>query len=162
MMVWLEKIWVYGGWFYLSLGASIAAAYLIPQKAKILSIGALILALGWTGWLYGGMVSRLPQALRRLSLPSAQKKAVMTFGQVPFWEQLEQVLPQKASGCIIASWDVPTYFLKQRLYPRRFQVIGNSTELEGCLYVISQFESRNLPGYAPVLVVKDNVLYKQL
>jgi hypothetical protein len=161
MTAWLEKVWLYGGWFYLSLGASILVASLSPAKAKWLKTGALILALGWAGWLYGGTVSQLPQALHRLTLPSGEKKDVMTFGQVPFWEELDRVLPADASGCLLASWDVPTHFLQQRLYPRRFKVVIDQKDLQGCPYVISQFKTYDLPGYAPVLVVKDNVLYQR-
>lgn len=161
MIVWLEKIWRYGGWFYLSWGVGILVAYLFPQKARLLRTVVLVLALGWAGWLYGQALSQLPEALSRLALSSAQKKAVMTLGQVPFLEQVEQVLPTQASGCLFASTDVPTHFLKQRLYPRRFRLIQEGDTLEDCEYVISQYRMRDLIGYFPLVVVSNNVLYKR-
>lgn len=158
----INKLWIYGGWFYLSLFIAVFACSIFFRKKTQIFVSALLLtAFGVNLFNFLISLKKIPLALANLSLLSKQKQEQFTRGQAPFYLEIEKILPKNAVGCIFDSSDIPTRFLKQRLYPRRFRLIRKGDETKSCVYIISQFESKEINGYYLLARSGDSYLYKK-
>ena len=89
-----------------------------------------------------------------------EKIASYTFGQNAFAANLKKVLPAQAKGCIYWSWDIPTRWLIQELYPRTFIPVKPEYPLQQCDYIISQFKPNEALANFKQWNFGENYLYK--
>jgi len=159
--MWIDKIWLYGGWFYLTLLLTVLFSLILPLKRLVVFSG-LVLALMIGLSFYVKEMRNLADDWQMFRLPYEVKLSQSDYGQIEFAAQLERTLPLSAKGCLYWSWDVPTRFLIQRLYPRSFVPIEEGASLEKCPYLISQFKPRELVNYQLILASQAGYLYQRL
>jgi len=161
MEMWIDKIWLYGGWFYLTLLFAVLFSLILPLK-RLIVFSSLVLALiiGFSFYVKG--MRNFADDWQKFRLPYQVKLNQAAFGQIEFAGQLERALPFSAKGCLYWSWDVPTRLLIQRLYPRSFVPIEEGARLEKCPYLISQFKPRELVDYQLILASQAGYLYQRL
>jgi len=157
----IDKIWLYGGLFYLTLLIAVLFSLILPIK-RLIVFSSLVLALiiGFSFYVKG--MRSIAGDWQKFRLPYGVKLNQAAFGQIEFSGQLERTLPLFAEGCIYWSWDVPTRFLIQRLYPRSFVPIEERASLENCPFLISQFKPRELVNYQLILASQTGYLYQRL
>lgn len=161
MEMWIDKIWLYGGWFYLTLFLAVLLDLILPLK-RLIVFSSLVLALIIGLSFYAKEMRNLADDWQKLRLPYEIKLNQAAYGQIEFAGQLERTLPLSAKGCLYWSWDVPTRFLIQRLYPRSFVPIEEGARLGECPYLISQFRPRELVNYQLILAGQAGYLYQRL
>lgn len=161
-MLIFQKVWLYGGWFYLSLFLAIVLSFFFKKKFKELILN-LSLFLGFLICLnlFLKNLNKLPNFWQDFKLSSDQKINKTTFGQNKFAKDLRLVLPPDAQGCIYWSWDIPTRFLIQKLYPQIFVAIEKDGSLEKCDYLISQFKPGEVLNYQLIFSSEAGLLYKK-
>lgn len=156
----INKIWLYGGWFYITLFLFLAVRFYFPQvksyAGKILLIIAVLAAIFSAT---KEIVSRTGDFNNFLTSPEI-KLDKDTLGQFGFAQEVKKVLPAGSIGCVYFSWDTPTAYLIQELYPYRFKPIADDYDVRNCGYVISQFEPRNKLNGSLILEYKKTYLYK--
>lgn len=157
----LDKICLYGGWFYLSLLGLVIAAFLVPKTKELVFKIAIFLTIAISLFYFVSEMKKIPLYWQDFTLSYQEKIDKATFNQETFSKQIEEALPEKAEGCILWSWDIPTLFLIQRLYPLKFSAVDKVVRTD-CPYLISQFKPMNLNGYRLIMQAKGGYLYKRL
>jgi len=158
----LHKIWIYGGWFYLSLGLAtmvcLTNKQLRPWGQKLIWLLSFIIGI----YYFRSHIQPLSQYWRDFKLPLDEKINKTTFGQDRFAQQLGSFLPEKGQGCIFWSWDNPTQYLLAKLYPREIRVIYEGETIENCDYVIAQFNPHKISSDFTQINFNNNYLYWRL
>lgn len=161
-MLILQKIWLYGGWFYLSLFLAIFLIFSFKRKfKKLISNISLFFSLLICLNFFLKNLRKLPNYWQDFRLPIGQKINKTSFGQEQFAKELKLVLPSNTQGRIYWSWDIPTRFLMQKLYPRVFKAIEKDNSLEKCDYLISQFKPVKILGYQLIFSSEAGYVYRK-
>lgn len=158
---WIAKLWLYGGWFYLSLLPALALIWLSKKKPQILTSFILLVTLFWGIYWLAFFSRDWFSWWQKFNRPLNEKKVEFTFSQEPFAQELSKVLSGVGKICLFSSWDIPTNFLIQRLYPIKVKVVGGEKETQGCEFLISQFTPLQLPGYQLEFEKESNYLYRK-
>jgi len=161
-MLTLQKIWLYGGWFYLSLLLAIFLSYSLGQvfKKPILILG-LLFAFFFSAKSFLKNFESLPNFWLDFRLSVAQKINKDSFEQDKFSKEIKAVLPPEATGCVYKSWDIPTRFLIQELYPFVFVPKDINQPASDCQYLISQFEPINTSSHRLIFSSEKGYLYQK-
>ncbi|OGD63311.1 hypothetical protein A2160_02355 [Candidatus Beckwithbacteria bacterium RBG_13_42_9] len=157
----INKIWIYGGWFYLSLLAAFFISLFLKKKQLFLFRTALIISLLIGSYFFVYNLQFFPSYWRDFRLPMDQKLDKATFGQDKFAQQLAGLIPESENGCIFWAWDIPTQYLMEKLYPRGIKIVYEGDTYEKCNYVISQFQKRELAKSFLPIKLGENYLYWQ-
>jgi len=162
-MLIFQKIWLYGGWFYLSLFLAILLTYCLKQKLKkiILTLGLFFTFL-FSARAFLKDLKNLPDFWQDFKLPVAQKIDETSFSQDEFSQELKAILPPAATGCVYKSWDIPTRFLIQELYPFVFVPKEISQPASDCQYLISQFKPINTSSHRLIFSSEKGYLYQKI
>ncbi|MBI2327080.1 hypothetical protein HYU92_02070 [Candidatus Curtissbacteria bacterium] len=156
----VNKIWILGGWFYLSLTAAIILFFISPKKIKAyISRGIIIFAAIVSLYLSYKEIAKDTGQIRAFFRPIDEKIEMTTAGQASFATHLRKILPADATGCIYWSWDLPTLYLQKELYPYIFAVIQRAT-FSDCRFVISQFNRLVDPRLRLTDSYQGNYLYE--
>lgn len=155
----LQKFWILGGLFYLTLVLSLTVYFLGNAQIKKILPGVLIAAAAILS-VYFSTVQFLkiqynPQTFFQ---PVEAKVDQTSMGQYSFALRLREYLPENSQGCIFFVNDLAGYYMRKELYPRSFGLV--ETAGKSCNYVVAQFAPLKLQGFEPVLTYKNNYLYK--
>jgi hypothetical protein len=155
----MNKIWVLGGPFYLSLLVLIIGFWIGDKRVKkYLSSGVIVCAAlmaVYFSFIQFGKIGFNPK-LFFLSVDAKQDQ--MMVGQYSYVNHLRKILPKSATGCVLQSTDLPAYYLRNQLYPRKFSL--TKVLSKNCDYIVSQFSPVNIKGFILVDKYKGNYLYK--
>lgn len=159
-MAFFSKIWLLGGWFYLSLVFLTVLFFLINKKQKIyLNDGVLLLAAGFAIFISLQSMAKQFQ-LKTFLDPIETKIDTKTFSQFSYAKHLNAILPKGANGCLYWSFDLATYYLQKELYPHLFSTLGEGLPFNTCEYVISQFRPRVDEKLKLIDSYQNNYIYK--
>ena len=161
MMIFLEKIWIYGGWFYLSLFLACLSGLIWKKIKPKISLLFSLIVLSFNFYLFFQKSWSLPDDWQAFCQPQKEKLSQSTLDQEDFANQLLLILPTQSQGCIYWSQDIVTQYLMQKLYPRNLRIINNneSASFTDCEFIISQLKPRETENYQEILEFKDNYLY---
>lgn len=157
----ISKIWILGGWFYLSILCLVILFY-FGKKGLRKKVDLVVLVWAAILVLYvavKSITSNLSQVVG-FWLPIDKKLNVETNGQVPYAAHLKNILPKNAQGCLYFSLDMETWYLQNQLYPRMFTVITDNVDVNNCGLLISQFGPRKNPMLEEIDNFNGNYLYK--
>ena|SRR3989344_6198000 len=157
----ISKIWILGGWFYLSLLCLVILFYFGKKELRkkvdlVVLVWAAILVLYVAVKSITGNLSQVVG----FWLPIDKKLNVETNGQVAYAAHLKNILPKNAHGCLYFSLDMETWYLQNQLYPRMFNVITDNEDVNNCGLLISQFRPRTNPMLEEIDNFNGNYLYK--
>lgn len=155
----LSKIWNLGGVFYISLVLSLIIYLFSSEKVKKI-IAKSIVILGLFFSLFYSIKASLFTIPNQLFLSARGKIDKDSIGQYTFAQKAKQVLPPNSSGCVLRSWDTPTAYLIEELYPNVFVPIDHYGDTSPCDYLITQFKP--FPDLSDKLVFEfgGNYIYK--
>lgn len=156
----IQKFWLLGGWFYLSLILALVIYFVLKKRfRKYLATGLVLVSGAFALVLSFQEISKEVQI--ELFLKSVdEKQDAVTFNQYSFAKGIREVLPQGANGCIYWSHDLPTLYLQKELYPHRFGILQSGDSNSNCAYIISQFKKIDDPKFSLFYQYQDNYLYK--
>ncbi len=156
----ISKIWLLGGWFYLSLLILVSLFYFKRKLGKKLDV----IVVTWAALLVlfvasGSIIGDLSQSADFWQ-PIDKKLDIETKGQAAYAVHLKEILPENAQGCLYFSLDIQTWYLQNQLYPRRFNVIEDGPVIKNCGFLISQFRKRTSPNLEELDNFGGNYLYR--
>lgn len=158
-MLILQKFWILGGPFYLTLILVLTIYFFGNAKVKRILPGVVIATAAVLAFFYSAsQFLKLEYKSESFFRPVDQKVEESTIGQNSFARELKKYLPEDSRGCIYFVVDLPAYYMRKELYPRKFAV--TETVGKGCQYVISQFGPMDLEDSTLVLKHNNNYLYK--
>lgn len=155
----LQKFWILGGLFYLSLILALGVYFLGNAKVKKILPGmVIVLAAIFSVYISTVQFLKIQYSPQTFFQPVEAKVDQTSVGQYSFALKLREYLPENSQGCIFFVNDLAAYFMRKELYPRKFAV--TETVGKGCQYVVSQFGPMDLEGATLVLEHNNHYLYK--
>ena len=155
----LNKVWVLGGAFYLSLFVLVLGYWVGNKRVKnYLNKGVVICAAVLAIYFSFGEETKLNWTPGLFFRPVVFKEDEMTARQFLFSTHLQEILPTDSTGCVSQLTDLPAYYLRNQLYPRRF--VLTTVLSKNCDYIVSPFAPVKIAGFKLVDNYKGNYLYK--
>lgn len=156
----ISKILTLGGWFYISLALIAIFAVSIPKKVNdklvtiiLLSGSVLAIFISVTA-----IFKSMPQ-IELFFRSDRNKMETSTFNQYYFAQKIRETLNPANDNCVFWSWDIPTKYLIQEVYPIRLNTIWNLSQAKDCDFVISQFNPQPTLKEKQILIYKNNYIY---
>ncbi len=159
MFLLVNKIWVLGGVFYLSLLVLLVGFWIGDEKVKkYLDRGVVVCAALLAVYFSYGEFVKLAYNPKLFWQSIEAKQDLVMAGQHSYVNHLRAILPNSATGCVLQSTDLPAYYLRNQLYPRRFFL--TKVMSDKCEYIVSQFAPVEVAGFELVDEYQGNYLYR--
>ena len=156
MVLIFEKIWNLGGVFYLSLFLG-----LLLKKSKFSSFIIITAALVIGSYHLLANVPHFINSVNLVTKPLSWKLDNLTYGQYEYAQVLNQKIPRTAIGCIYWTWDIPTLYMVEKLYPRYFNPVSGENDPGTCDYLLSWDKPTAIFSYQPLFTYKDYYVYRR-
>jgi hypothetical protein len=157
----LNKILLFGGWFYLSLFLFIITFLLFKQIRSLLIYSSLVFASLIALSFFKRQAQVTAPLLPQVTLTTEEKLDRQSFHTYSFAQKIKPLIPPHSRLCIYYYVDVETVYLVQELYPLQPQALPRSKPLPShCQYVISPMQP--LSQLTPHLLLEhhNNYLYQ--
>jgi len=160
-----EKLLLYGGYFYLTLVLCSLLYFFVPLRLRLLFIKLILFTCAFFTLVAGLKEIVYRQDIEQWYLPIPERIQKTTLGLNDFTNEINQKIPNDTKVCLKDSWDIPTKFIQQRLYPKNVTIVKDLIVLpRACDYliipVISHFVE-NIPEFVLIENIDNNLLYKR-